>query len=82
MHDHGITQARRFYHHVLNGGTLKPHDVSLMVQRMEKMQADIQKLREALSKIAATFDGQSCTDHNGIKAIALAAQSRTNGKDK
>jgi hypothetical protein len=31
-----LAQARRFYHHVVNGGQLKPEDVSYMVSALEE----------------------------------------------
>lgn len=31
-----LAQARRFYHHALNGGTLTPDDVSFMVVALEE----------------------------------------------
>jgi len=45
--DQGIlAQARRFYHHVYNGGTLKPEDVSYMVRALEEAYAEIEQLKE------------------------------------
>lgn len=35
-------QARRFYHHVLNGGTLKPRDVARMVETIEELENELQ----------------------------------------
>ena len=37
-------QARRFYHHVLNGGKLTPENVSLMVQTIEELEAENARL--------------------------------------
>jgi hypothetical protein len=31
-----VAQARRFYHHVLHGGTLRPDDVSFMIEALEE----------------------------------------------
>jgi hypothetical protein len=31
-----LAQARRLYHHVVNGGKLKPEDVSYMVSALEE----------------------------------------------
>ena len=31
-----VAQARRFYHHVLHGGTLRPDDVAFMVEALEE----------------------------------------------
>jgi len=36
-----LSQARRFYHHVYNGGHLTPDDVSFLVQTLENAQADL-----------------------------------------
>jgi hypothetical protein len=41
-----LAQARRFYHHVYNGGTLKPNDVSYMVQALEEAYAEIEQLKQ------------------------------------
>jgi hypothetical protein len=31
-----LAQARRYYHHVLHGGTLRPDDVAFMVEVLEE----------------------------------------------
>jgi hypothetical protein len=31
-----VAQARRYYHHVLHGGTLRPEDVAFMVEALEE----------------------------------------------
>ena len=31
-----VAQARRYYHHVLHGGTLRPDDVAFMVEALEE----------------------------------------------
>jgi hypothetical protein len=31
-----LAQARRYYHHVLHGGTLRPEDVAFMVEALEE----------------------------------------------
>ena len=53
-------QPRRFYHHVLNGGTLTPENVSLMVQTIEELEAEnarnnasIDALKLGLNELAA-----------------------------
>jgi len=43
-----LAQARRFYHHVYNGGTLKPEDVSYMVAALEKAHNEIEIAKNAL----------------------------------
>jgi len=45
--DQGIlAQARRFYHHVYHGGTLKPEDVSYMVRALEEAYDEIEQLKK------------------------------------
>jgi hypothetical protein len=51
-----LAQARRFYHHVVNGGKLKPEDVSYMVSALEEAYDNMltdeeQVLFEKLKKI-------------------------------
>ena len=53
-------QARRFYHHVLNGGKLTPENVSHMVQTIEELEAEnarnnasIDALKLGLNELAA-----------------------------
>jgi len=49
--DQGIlAQARRFFHHTVNGGTLKPEDVSYMVAALEEAYEET-VLFEKLKKI-------------------------------
>jgi hypothetical protein len=36
MNPEVLAQARRYYHHVLHGGTLRPEDVSFMVEALEE----------------------------------------------
>ena len=43
-----LAQARRFYHHVVNGGTLKPEDVSYMVQALEEAYAEIEEQEKTI----------------------------------
>ena len=45
-----LAQARRFYHHVYNGGKLTPEDVSYMVSALEEAYED-HVLFENLKKI-------------------------------
>ena len=39
-----LAQARRYYHHVLHGGTLRPDDVAFMVEALEEA-ANQRKMR-------------------------------------
>jgi hypothetical protein len=52
MMDGSTTQARRYYHHAINGGTLNARDVARMVEAMEAKDAEVARLREALSYYA------------------------------
>lgn len=46
-----LGQARRFYHHVVNGGILKPEDVSYMVQALEEAYDEIQKQEDIIQRL-------------------------------
>ena len=70
--NHETAQARRFYLHVLHGGSLTPGDVALMVKFIERRDAEIAQFRDALevdrlSAIIRKVDGQ-----NSLGAGALA----------
>ena len=47
MNQAKLAEARRLYHHVCNGGTLTPDDVSFMVVALEEAyeQAEVDRLR-------------------------------------
>jgi hypothetical protein len=45
--------ARRYYHHVLNGGTLTADDLSRMVQAMERKDALIEDLEILIMDVVA-----------------------------
>lgn len=38
-------QARRYYHHVVNGGKLTPDNVARMVETIEKLERDLEDAR-------------------------------------
>lgn len=38
--------ARRYYHHVVHGGTLTDNNVHFMVSAIETLEAEVTKLRE------------------------------------
>lgn len=49
-------QARRYYHHVLNGGALTPEDVGRMVEYLEeanRKQAAADRMAEAVQQFNA-----------------------------
>lgn len=53
-----VAQARRLYHHVLHGGTLRPEDVSFMVKALEdaekQMVESVEALKEAVYFLSPT----------------------------
>lgn len=44
-----VAQARRLYHHVLHGGTLRPEDVSFMIEALEEAEKQIAEGEEHMS---------------------------------
>jgi len=40
-----LAQARRLYHHVVNGGKLKPEDVSYMVSALEEAYKKLERAK-------------------------------------
>ena len=53
MNQAKLAEARRLYHHVCNGGTLTPEDVSFMVVALEEAyeQVDVDRLRAKKKQI-------------------------------
>lgn len=49
--DATTAQARRYYHHVANGGTLTERDVARMVEAMEAKDARIAELENYASAL-------------------------------
>ena len=45
MNQAKLAEARRLYHHVCNGGTLTPEDVSFMVVALEEAYGEVDRLR-------------------------------------
>ena len=45
MNQAKLAEARRLYHHVCNGGTLTPKDVSFMVVALEEAYEQVDRLR-------------------------------------
>jgi hypothetical protein len=43
--------ARRYYHHVVHGGTLKDHNVSYMVKGLETLEAKVIELQDELKTV-------------------------------
>ena len=42
--DGRLSQARRLYHHMVHGGTIKRRDVAYLVEALEMAQEEIEKL--------------------------------------
>jgi len=51
-----LAQARRLYHHVVNGGKLKPEDVSYMVSALEKAYYDMERAKEQAPEIFGDWE--------------------------
>jgi len=53
MNQAKLAEARRLYHHVCNGGTLTPEDVSFMVVALEEAyeQVEVDRLRAKKKQI-------------------------------
>lgn len=49
-------QARRFYLHVLHGGTLRPDDVAYMVRAIEERDHEIHETRDTMLRYAAMIE--------------------------
>jgi len=43
-------QARRYYHHVVHGGNLSIRDVARMVEAIEELEAELERVHERISK--------------------------------
>ena len=59
-----LAQARRLYHHVVNGGKLKPEDVSYMVSALEEAYTDEQSLHDELMKLGWTPPKKEMNDES------------------
>jgi len=46
-----LAQARRLYHHVCHGGTLKPSDISFMVRALEQAYDEIQEQEKIIQQL-------------------------------
>jgi len=86
-----LAQARRFYHHVINGGQLKPEDVSYMVSALEEAYDNIASnadarliaaapdLLEALENLLKVYEGEGGTQYHAGD-IARAAIAKAKGE--
>ena len=48
MNQRKLAEARRLYHHVINGGTLTANDVSFMVVALEEAYEEIENMQTGL----------------------------------
>ena len=51
-----LAQARRFYHHAVNGGLLNPEDISYMVTALEEAYNNIAINEERIIHLETTLD--------------------------
>ena len=69
-------QARRYYHHVLNGGTLTADDVARMVRTIERLEASLCRIEDASNHYALN---SACPEddlryaHQSTRNLARAA---------
>lgn len=68
-------QARRFYHHVLNGGELTPENISLMVQTIEELEAEVARLIGQAS-VNTKMIAKTASDVVRYKGRAEAAEAK------
>lgn len=54
--DGSTAQARRYYHHVINGGTLNERDVARMVEAMEAKDTRITELEAEVARLQAHIE--------------------------
>lgn len=59
MNPYTLVRARRFYHHVINGGQLKPEDVSYMVSALEKAYDHIGTTEDLIDALVAQEVGRN-----------------------
>ena len=75
MSDELIAQARRFYHHVANGGTLKTKDVGRMVEAMEQLQFERDGYKQ-LTRIADDEIARLQAERDKARAQAANADAQ------
>jgi hypothetical protein len=51
MNQSKLAEARRLYHHVINGGTLTANDVSFMVVALEEAYEEIETMQTGLIEV-------------------------------
>ena len=51
MNQSKLAEARRLYHHVINGGTLTANDVSFMVVALEEAYEEIENMQTGLIEV-------------------------------
>ena len=51
MNQKKLAEARRLYHHVINGGTLTANDVSFMVVALEEAYEEIENMQTGLIEV-------------------------------
>jgi hypothetical protein len=78
MSDEVLAQARRLHMHVMNGGGVTAMDMSRLVQGMERMQAERDRLLEALHRISLGSQNSGTTKEDlGREARTALGDDRT-----
>ena len=67
MNQAKLAEARRLYHHVCNGGTLTPEDVSFMVVALEEayQQVEVDRLRAKKKQIYEDLKSEQSNSTKG-----------------
>ena len=71
-------QARKYYHHIINGGTLSARDVGQMVEYLEAKDDEITRLRADLAAAREQVAGAYLAAANVIDAKEEASSTKTN----
>lgn len=66
------TQPRRLYHHVLNGGQLKPRDVAYMVETIERLEQRVTDLEDKIDNARMAFSETHDSDESRCWAMSAA----------
>ena len=67
MNQGKLAEARRLYHHVINGGTLTANDVSFMVVALEEAYEEIKNMKTK----AGTIDVKDYVEHEDGSATLV-----------
>ena len=78
MNQRKLAEARRLYHHVCNGGTLTPEDVSFMVVALEEAyeQAEVDRPRAKKKAIHEDLFKDICKAINEIEEAEIKQRNK------